>query len=236
MSAATPVENPIPAGHELINGRLHMRDGEGRLVPHELVPEVRKLEDQTVRKIFQFATALSDQVARFKGHTADDLATFDTLLTEKYQAKPRGGKKGNRTYTSFDGLLKVSVQVADNLVFGPELQTAKDLIDECIREWSADSNAPIRLLVDNAFNVDKEGRINRAAILKLRTVEIDDARWNRAMTAIGDSIRIIGSKQYFRFYQRPTLQAPWQAVTVDIAQAEAPAEAGGRPELQEIFE
>jgi hypothetical protein len=232
--------NQVQEGIETVNGNAYMRDGQGHLVPMQLVPVVRQVEDQAVRKIFRYADELSGQIARFKGHTADDLGAFDALLTEKYGGKPRGGKKGNRTYMTYDGLMKVTVQIADNITFGPELHTAKDLIDECIEDWSKDANAPIRMLVENAFNTDKEGKINRQAILKLRTVAIEDDRWQRAMLAIGDSIRIVGTRAYYRFYQRPNLESSWEPITVDLAAAEAPARAeqagGGSDEPLPILE
>jgi hypothetical protein len=37
---------------------------------------------------------------------------FDALIAQEYGAKI-GGAKGNRTYQSFDGLMKVQVQVAE---------------------------------------------------------------------------------------------------------------------------
>jgi hypothetical protein len=39
------------------------------------------------------------------------------------------------------------------------------------------------------------------------------------MDAIRDSIRVIGSRTYIRFYDRPTPDAAWQAVTIDMASA-----------------
>lgn len=213
---------PVPPGHVEMAGKLYMTNADGHLVPVELVKEEHGLEDQMVRKIIAFAAELSAQIDRFKGHTAEDIATFQQILAEKYQAPRRGGKKGNVTFFSYDGLQRVEVRLADNLVFGPELQTAKALIDECIGEWSAESNGPIRLLVNKAFQVDQAGRINRNAILGLRSIAIDDERWRRAMEAITDSIRVIGRKTYFRFATRDSLDDPWTGITIDLAAAEAP--------------
>ena len=39
------------------------------------------------------------------------------------------------------------------------------------------------------------------------------------MRAIKDSIRVEGSKEHVRFYQRPTARAKWEAVTIDVADA-----------------
>jgi len=50
-------------------------------------------------------------------------------------------------------------------------------------------------------------------------VEIADERWQRAMDAVRDSIRILGSKAYLRFQERPSPEAPWLTITIDLAPA-----------------
>jgi hypothetical protein len=205
-------------GIVIVGNEQFMRDGGGRLVPLAVVKEQHKLEDQTVRNIIGFATGLSAQIARFRGHTFDDVTSFVELLAEKYDGK-RGGTKGNVTLTSYDGLLKVQVQVQDLFTFGPELQIAKGLVDACITSWAEGIRPEIRALVEHAFQVDKEGRINRAALFALRRLDIEDDGWRAAMKAIGDAIRIIGSKEYVRFYKRANNRAPWQPITVDLAKA-----------------
>ncbi len=214
--------NQIPAGCVQMGEALYMRDAKERLVPLAQVSQVDQLEDQTVRKILDYAAELNAQISRFKGHCFDDVGAFMALIAEKYGAS-KGGAKGNITLTSFDGCAKVQIQVSDNLTFGPELQVAKTLVDECIAEWAADARAEIRLLVEDAFRVDKEGLVSREAIFRLRRIEIDDERWRRAMDAITDSIRVVGSRTYMRFYQRPSPRDSWKAVTIDLASAEMPA-------------
>ena len=212
----------IKPGCEEIGGRLYMRDAQGRLVPYELVRPVDQLQDELVRKIIGYADELSRQIDRFKGHTADDIGSFQALIADEYGARPRGGAKGNVTFSSYDGTLRVEVRIAESLSFGPELQAAKLLIDDCIGEWSADANGPVRALVNHAFQVDQAGRINRGAILSLRRVAIDDPRWRSAMEAITDAIRVEGSKTHYRFWRRSSTDEPWTAITIDIASARAP--------------
>ena len=194
----------------------YMADSKGRLVPVALVKEVEKLEDQLVRDCMTYADGLSDQIARFKGHTFDDVGAFMDLLSEQY-GQTKGGSKGNVTFTTFDGCQKVQVAVQDHIEFGPQLQVAKDLIDECICDWSEGSHDAIRALVNHAFNVDKPGQVNRQALFQLRKFEIDDDRWRQAVQAINDSIRTVGSKTYVRFYRREKPTDRWQAVTIDLA-------------------
>ena len=58
---------------------------------------------------------------------------------------------------------------------------------------------------------------NRAAIVELRRVEIDDPRWRQAQRAIGDSMRMRGSKAYLRLAWRPSPEAAWRPVPIDLA-------------------
>uniref|UniRef100_UPI002269DA48 DUF3164 family protein n=1 Tax=unclassified Sphingomonas TaxID=196159 RepID=UPI002269DA48 len=83
--------------------------------------------------------------------------------------------------------------------------------------WSAESHVAIRALVDRVFAVDKEGQISHAGLFMLLRVEIHDERWKRAMDAIRDSMRVIGSRTYIRFYDRQAHDAPWRGVPLDIA-------------------
>ena len=224
MTQATPAKNPSDAdlcaddGVIDVAGNKYMRDAKGHLIPLENVKAQHKLEDQTVRAIMGFAEALSAQIARFRGHTFTDLGELDALLAEQYGAA-KGGKKGNRTYQTFDGCLKVTVQVAEFIDFGPELQIAKSLIDECLNEWAADSRPEIRAIVTRAFNTDKEGQINRSEIFMLLRLEIEDNRWITAMDAVRDAMRVTGSKTYVRFHKRNAADAAWQAITIDLAKA-----------------
>jgi len=216
MSDQSPTS--IPDGIIEIEGKKYMRDATGGFRPVELVKPTDKLIDEQVRKIFGFAVALSEQVSRFKGHTFDDLGELDALLEQEYGLKV-GGAKGNKSYFSFDGLMRVEIRVSDQLTFGPELQIAKALVDECLNEWSADSRPEIRAIVTSAFNTDNEGQINRGEIFMLLRLEIEDDRWQRAMKAIHDAIRVIGSKTYMRFSMRDAFDAAWQTVTIDLAKA-----------------
>jgi Protein of unknown function (DUF3164) len=201
-----------------IGGNKYMPDPSGRLVPIELMAPANVLEDQTVRTLIGFAWDISDQIARFRGHTFEDVGSFLDLLHEKYQVS-RGGSKGNVTLTSYDGRYRVQVQVQDQLTFGPELQVAKTLVDACIVKWAEGTDPKIRALVEHAFNVDQLGRINRSALFALRRLAIDDDQWRAAMQAIGDAIRVIGSKEYVRFYKREGAHRAWEPITVDLAKA-----------------
>ena len=216
MSEFTPIS--IPSGRVTIADREFMGDAKGSLVPVSLIKPQHLLQDEMVRKIIGHAMALSDQVARFKAHTFADIGAFEALLVQEYGVRV-GGAKGNKTLMSHDGLFKVQVQVADYIDFGPELQIAKALIDECLTEWSADARAELRAIVTYAFNTDKPGQINRSGIFMLLRLDSEDPRWQRAMDAIRDAMRVVGSKTYVRCYRRDTHEAAWKNVSIDLAKA-----------------
>lgn len=203
-----------------VNGAPYLRDAKGSLVPLASVKAVDLLMDEAVRGILKGARELSGRISAFKGETFDAVDGLQALIAQQYGAT-LGGKKGNITLTTFNGCEKVQVQVADLIEFGPELQAAKLLIDACLAEWAAGSGVELRALVNRVFQVDKEGKVNRADLFMLLRVEIVDERWNRAMDAIRDSIRVIGSRTYVRFYERDDPDAAWRPVTIDLAAAKA---------------
>ena len=211
---------PLPDTRAIvIDGQIYMRDAQGRLTPEALVRPQDMLQDEMVRKIIAFADDLSAQVARFRAHCFDDIAAFDALLQAEYGGHARKSVKGNRTYLSYDGTMKAQVQIAERVAFGPEMQVARDLVDECLAEWARDSGDEMRAIVGHAFQVDREGEISRAAIYSLLRLDIDDARWQRAMTAIRDAMRVMGSKTYIRCYRRETPEGTWIPITIDLAKA-----------------
>ncbi|MEM7667725.1 MAG: DUF3164 family protein [Pseudomonadota bacterium] len=216
MTDFTPA--PLPDGRTELNGKTYMTDGKGALVPLEMVKPQHQLEDEVVRKIIGFWIACSEQVSRHKAHVIDDIDAFEGVLAQEYGATI-GGKKGNKTLMSYDGLFRVRVQISDFIDFGSELQTAKGLVDECLNEWSEDARPEIRAVITNAFHTDKAGLVNRSEIIKLTRLPIEDERWKRAMDAIRDAQRVVGSKTYIRCSRRDRQDAPWQSITIDMAKA-----------------
>lgn len=209
-------DTALADGQVALGGKIYMTDTRGALVPIETVKAVDKLIDTEVRRIMGHAQELSDRIARFKQHTLGDFAALAELLDQEYGAG-RGGVKGNMTFTSFDGTLKVQLQIADRISFGPELQSAKKLVDECLNDWAGEARPELRAIVNQAFNVDKEGQVNRVEMFRLQRLDIEDARWVRAMKAVGDSIRVIGAKEYVRFYVRADAKSAWVSVPIDVA-------------------
>lgn len=210
--------HPVPTGIVEAHGKSYMADGKGGLRALENIPAMKKLQDEQVRKVFGFAFALSAQIARFKGHAYEDIGSLDALLMQEY-GLTIGGPKGNRTYSTFDDLMKIEVRIQDRIVYGPEMQIAKAIFDKVLTARAADADPLIRSIITSAFDTDKEGQINRANVFVLLNVKDDDPEFRRGQEAIRDAMHVIGSKSYLRFKHRDAYDAPWQALTIDLASA-----------------
>lgn len=195
----------------------YMQDSAGRLVPIESIKPIDLMRDQLVGELIGKAKALNQQITTFKGQVFGDIAAFADLSAEQYGARI-GGQKGNITLFSFDGRYKVLRAKSEYLAFDERLQAAKALIDECISEWSQGSPVPLQVLVNDAFAVSKEGKIDTQRVLALRRHEIDDPRWKSAMKAIGEAVQVVGSKAYVRCYERDD-NGEYQPIALDVAAA-----------------
>lgn len=200
--------NTIPAGHR--------QDAKGRLVPESQIKSIDKARDELVRELYAKAEAVHKVLAEFKLAAFADIAAFVQLSAEQYSVN-LGGTKGNVTLLSFDGELRIQRAIADSITFDERLQAAKELIDECLREWTADARPEIALLVQDAFRVDSAGNIRTGNVLALRRLAIQDERWKRAMEAIGDAVQVVGSKSYVRVYKRDD-SGQYQALPLNLAE------------------
>lgn len=198
----------IPAGY--------WQDAAGNLVPDSKVTDIDKLRHQVVTELCSMAEHARDGLASFKLHAMQEVAALVSTSMERYGVKS-GGDKGNVTLTSFDGKYKLVRQMQDRIVFGEELLAAKALIDECVQEWSEGANDNIRVLVNHAFQTDKEGKINTGRVLGLRRLAIKDAAWQQAMQAIADSMQTASTKPYVRFYKRNEATGGYDAISLDVA-------------------
>lgn len=193
----------------------YMKDAQGRLVPVEMVREIDRTRDAIVREIIAKALNISTLLAHFKIGAMGDIETFIELSAERFGVK-LGGVKGNVQLMTFDGEYKIMRAIDEYVVFDERLQVAKQLVDECIHKWSEGSCAEIRALVNGAFQVDKQGKVNVKRILGLRSLDIQDETWQLAMTAISESLQTVGSKAYLRIYKRDP-DGKYNQISLDIA-------------------
>lgn len=206
----TAADDAVPKGY--------WKDAQGNLVPAAKVKDLDKERDRVVRRLTQAAHEMSNTLAQFKLLAMSEIEHFVEMSAAQYGQPMRGAKgKGNVTLTSFDGRFKVERAVQETLVFDERLQVAKQIIDKCVHRWAKGANANIQALVNHAFQVDKQGNVSTARVLGLRQLDIKDADWDQAMTAIADSMKSTASKSYVRFYERNDATGQYEAISLNAA-------------------
>lgn len=186
----------VPAGYRL--------DRQGRLVAEANIKPIDRTRDELVLEIVGRAKELSAELAKFKARTFDDVAAFVSLSAEQYGVQ-LGGTKGNVTLMSFDGRFKLVRQIQELIRFDERLQAAKELIDDCLQEWSEGAREELKVLVTDAFRVDQQGNIRTGQVLGLRRLDIKDERWLEAMKAVAEAVQVVGTTSYVRIYERDDL-------------------------------
>ena len=198
----------VPKGYRM--------DAAGRIVPLKMIKAIDLQRDTVVTDLCNAAKAESARLFGFKSVAVQSVSDFVAASLESYGVK-HGGKKGNITLVSFDGKFKIVRQMQETLNFDERLQAAKALIDECIQAWSKGSNANIKVLVNDAFQVDREGKISTGRVLGLRRLDIADDKWAKAMHAITDSMQVANTKSYMRFYERNDETGEYFPISLDVA-------------------
>ena len=202
-------QNKIPDGY--------MMDMQNRLIPLSTIKKVDIDRDFLVKDIVEKAKLEAEALSKFKSETMNEIESFITKTAKTYRVR-MGGKKGNVVLTSFDGRYKVVRAISEFIVFDERLQVAKTLIDECIREWADGARDEIIVLINDAFSVNKQGKIDRNRILGLRRLKIKHPKWIKAMDAIAESMTVTNTKAYIRIYERSESGA-YLPLNLDVANA-----------------
>ena len=201
---------------EKTNHPGYWEDANGALIPVAKIKEIDKDRSKTVTELCEQAETESARLMGFKTAAMHAVTEFIERSLAEYDVK-HGGKKGNVTLISFNGMYKIVRQMQETIVFDERLQAAKALIDECIQGWSKGSNVNIKVLVNDAFQVDQQGKISTGRVLGLRRHDIDDPKWLEAMRAIGDSMKVASTKPYIRFYKRDETTGEYFPINLDVA-------------------
>ncbi len=199
----------------ILNDIEYMTDEKGRLNPVAAIKPIDLLRDETVTDIAAKVLRLNGVMKAEKEALFDLAYDFWALSANEYETV-YGGKKGNVSLQSYDGRYKFQIAMQDKTVFDERLQIAKNLIDECISEWSTGSAVEIKALVNDAFQVDKEGKVSTYRVMGLKRHNFDHPKWLKAMQAIQDATQVTSTKEYLRVYQRDE-HGKYQQIPLDFS-------------------
>ena len=195
----------------------YREDARGALVPVSAIRPIDLMRDDLVNELFAAIEPKAQAYAESKQKGIETVRTFVDVSAAEFDVKP--SKKGNVTLTSLDGKRRVLVAMQDVLTFDERLHAAKALIDQCLEEYSIGANANLKVIVQQAFDVNKEGNISTSKVLALRSYNIQDEKWQRAMRALTDSLTVHVSREYIRLYRRDEASGEYVRVDADTGRA-----------------
>lgn len=195
----------------------YVKNAQGHFVPKDMVSDYELLRDDIVKNLIANAEKISTSVEDLRFKTIQDAQTLIEVAKDKYGIKGLGGKRGNITLNSYDGSLQVQVSVQDFLSFDERLNIAKELIDSYLKRLTENSPKELKMLISQAFEVDRKGRVSVSKILPLMKLDIKDAQWLEAMNIIKESLSVERTKSYVRFKRRDEVTGELKPIYLDIS-------------------
>jgi len=194
------------------------KNKKGDMVHMGNIPDADKLKDSLVEDLLANAIKMSVVLTTFRTDSIKQIEDHFQKLMDEYNIDGKArSKKGNFSLENYSGTQKVEIGVQDRIDFDEKLQIAKAKIDECLHELTKHSPATIKTLITKAFDVDKQGAVNPKKILALKSIDVDHEKWKEAMVIIDESIEIVSSKSYVRFYTRKNTDEAYKLVPLNIA-------------------
>lgn len=175
-------------------------DNRGQEVPREYIPKFDRYNEVQVRKIFAAAVKLNEQIVRFKNMAYDISDELYAEMLRNANIAP-SDRKGNYTLTSFDKSVRIEVNVNDLIDFDDNINLAQIKLKEFIEKKTKGVDIDIVALINNAFTTRK-GRLDKARIFGLFSLNIQDPIWGEAMELIRKSINRNSTVRYMEIAEK----------------------------------
>jgi len=173
-------------------------DPDGIATPEKYIQANVKRRDELVTKVMDKVKSLHKTMIKEKEVIEGEIDKYLSELAGEYGED----WKGNAQLVDFAGENMVVVKINKIVSFDEKLQIAKQKIDKLIGTWSKGASSKIVALVNQAFQVDSKGKLDKRRILGLQKLKIEDPEWEEAMQIINDSIQIERTKRYVAFFER----------------------------------
>jgi hypothetical protein len=196
----------------------YIKKSNGDTVLKVNIPAVDLLRHELVERLVERGREIAELVEQFKREAYLEIEAFVDVCATEYGIK-RGGKKGNITLPNFDASLKVLLSRDEQAQFDERLALGQQLIRECIDELLDGANPELKMIIDNAFQVNKQGQVSVARIMGLRHLKISHPKWNQAMEVLKDSIFAAGRRTYIRLYERKRETDKYTQISLDGSSA-----------------
>ncbi len=198
-------------------------DDRGRPVPEQYIPAIDKKRDKLVEATFKKVVKLAEKIAETK---VEIVGGIDRYLDEiAKENRVRENWKGNILLQNFDKSLVIERRIDDHIGFDEKLQMVKTIVDKWLNDRLDGIDENLGKVIAQAFNVDKQGRVNTAMLMKLLHLEIEDSEWKKAMRLLKESIIVKSSKQSINFKRKVKKDSgeTWENIILNFNDAVATA-------------
>lgn len=185
----------------------------GKYVPTKSIDRHLIARDRAVSKIMQRVLRLEKKIKSEKAYIKSEVDKFINRYTDGKDVE------GNIQLSDYANLNLVVFRKNDIIHFDERLNSAKVFIDKCLKKWSSDANENLRGLVNEAFNVDKKGRVNTYMVLRLTRLKSSDPDWIKAIKLINESIEIAGTRNYMSFKRRISNESEFESINLNFKDA-----------------
>jgi hypothetical protein len=199
-------------------------DYKDRPTPQRFIEKTVKRRERAIDKMFGGAENISSRMLQLKLKVVKTFDDYLNYLAEQNDASWMSNSKGNISLTNFDHTRQVVRKNATRIEYDENINLAKQVADDFLREQSKGAPANLRVLVNEAFEVDKKGRVSPDRIEWLARIQIKHAKWQKFQELVAKSRAIAGSKVYYTLRHRETATDEWQTIklafgNVDNAEA-----------------
>lgn len=198
------------------NAPKTMVDATGAAIPIKYVSKFDRDRDALARRIEKRWTKARKDLERVLADSLADLRRFCQANDIARNAQ------GNLQLSSFDSLIQISVEQSYQIILDTRVATAREKMigfaRRALGKAAGTSNGEALLaIIEQAFSANRAGILPYAKILALLRITIDDPDWIAAKKLLSESILPQRGKAYLRVAKRPSTQAKWQNLQLNVA-------------------
>ena len=204
----------IPSGYVM--------NASGDLIKESNLSARQVEEDKLCKTLFPMATALNQQIAKFKHAAMHEAEECIRRMLEDHGIKQFAKTKGNVQFTSVNGLMKIQRAVDERIDVDSSIEAVRKKLDHYHEALKADAGDDAQEWIDTSFET-KRGKISTSKLIDLLNRDIDHPLYLEAMEVLRKALFVSGSKAYLRFYFKEKADGEWLPLPLQFSSIEGKA-------------
>ncbi len=194
-------------------------DRMGDQTPVRHISKLDRAQERGVGNIITRRLKLAEIAERY---AADDVDDIKMMLKSRGDEGVSVAKKGNMTFTSFDGHWRIKIKVRYYTKLDDLAIKARDMMYEYVEPATTAIEdkgiaAIVKTMIDEAFRVDSAGCINQTKAKQLLRHPFKAAKWLEAREMLIQSMRSMRGKSYVIAEIRDNFQQDHTPIVTDIS-------------------